>query len=235
MKTVIHRSENRGKADHGWLRSNHSFSFAQYHDPQKMGFGLLRVLNDDLVAPAQGFGTHPHRNMEIISIPLSGALEHKDNMGNTTVIKTNDVQIMSAGTGVAHSEYNHSSTDWVNFLQLWIFPKDLNITPRYDQKTFSEDQRKNQWQTIVSPLGGDAVAINQNASLHRTRLKSGETIDYAITDVDQGVYLMVLEGAIEVDSHALHSKDAMGIWDTDKVSLQAKETSEVLLIEVPMN
>ena len=234
MKSIIHRSHERGHADHGWLQSHHSFSFAQYHDPQKMGFGLLRVLNDDQVAPSQGFGTHPHRNMEIISIPLSGSLEHQDNMGNTTVIKTNDVQIMSAGTGVAHSEYNHSQTDWVNFLQLWIFPKELNIAPRYDQKTFAQEQRHNQWQTVVAPQGGAAVAINQDASIHRTHLQAGETIDYSLSGDGQGAYLMVLEGAVEVGSQSLDQKDAMGLWETEHFSIKAKDTSELLLIEVPM-
>ncbi len=237
MKTVLHKAQDRGVADHGWLQSNHSFSFAGYMDPSKMRFGLLRVLNDDQVAPGQGFGTHPHDNMEIISIPLKGALEHRDNMGNTTIIKTNDVQIMSAGTGVAHSEYNHSQSEWVNFLQLWIFPQHRNIDPNYDQKTFDPQDRQNQWQTLVSPNNenADGVRINQQAYIKRVNLSTGEQLEYTLQQEQNGVYFLLLEGETKIGEELVMSRDALGVWDATSVSITAAQDSDLLAIEVPMD
>lgn len=235
MKTVLHTAQDRGAADHGWLQSHHSFSFAHYMDPQKMRFGLLRVLNDDQVAPGKGFGTHPHDNMEIISIPLQGALEHKDNMGNTTVIKTNDVQIMSAGRGVAHSEYNHSHLDWVNFLQLWIFPQHSNIEPNYDQKTFDPSQRLDKWQTLAAPDGEEGVKINQQSYIKRVTLTEGVEMKYDFQDPQHGVYFFLLEGNADIASHRLSTRDALGVWETNQVHIHAHESSDLLAIEVPMN
>ncbi len=235
MKHVIHKSQERGEAAHGWLNSNHSFSFGQYYHPQKMGFGMLRVLNDDMVAPGKGFGTHAHDNMEIISIPLSGTLEHKDTMGNSTLIHTNDVQIMSAGTGISHSEYNHSSSDWVNFLQLWIIPEKHDVTPNYDQQTFNPKDRKNKWQPIVSPDAGSGVSINQQAFLYRIDLEAGKNMDYQLNESEHGVYLFVLSGAIDTHQNRLSTKDAIGLWELEHFELVAQDKSELLLIEVPMS
>jgi len=230
MKTVVHKAKDRGAADHGWLRSHHSFSFAHY----KMSFGLLRVLNDDKVAPGKGFGTHPHDNMEIISIPLQGSLEHQDNMGNATVIKTNDVQIMSAGTGVAHSEYNHSQEDWVNFLQLWIFPQHRNIKPRYHQKTFDPQDRRDRWQVLVSPDDNSGVKINQKAFISRVSLTGGKDLDYMLRDNQQGVYFFLLNGVVEIAGTQLDTRDALGVWETTSVKVSALEEADLLAIEVPM-
>ena len=163
MHTILHEADTRGTADHGWLNSHHTFSFGSYHNPDRMGFGLLRVINDDVVQPSMGFGTHPHNDMEIISIPLGGELQHKDSMGNTQHISTGEVQIMSAGSGLTHSEYNASDSDAVNFLQIWVLPKELNMEPRYDQKVFRPEGRCNQWQLVVAPDDEDAVSINQAA------------------------------------------------------------------------
>ncbi len=235
MNYVLHPSSSRGSGSHGWLESSHSFSFAQYYDPQKMNFGLLRVLNDDKVAPARGFGTHPHDNMEIISIPLSGALIHRDDMGNSSVINAGDVQVMSAGTGVRHSEFNHSKEEWVNFLQLWIFPEQQDIPPRYHQKTFSAQDRINQWQVLVSPSEKTGVPINQKAFISRTDLELGSTLSYEVNIPGNGVYLFVLEGKIEVGEHTLDARDAIGLWEFDSIELKAGEDSQVLAIEVPMS
>jgi len=195
----------------------------------------LRVLNDDQVAPAKGFGTHPHRNMEIISIPLSGSLEHTDNMGNQAIIHTNDVQIMSAGTGVTHAEYNHSDLEWVNFLQLWILPKAYDITPRYHQRTFPESGRHNRWQTVVSPEHeGEGITINQNAFIQRATMDAGTDLEYSLSGSDQGVYLLVLDGSVKVDGQELSQRDALGLWGSERLTASAHESSELILIEVPM-
>lgn len=236
MKTIIHRADSRGLADHGWLESRHTFSFAGYHDPKRMRFGLLRVLNDDIVQPGEGFGTHPHDNMEIISIPLNGALAHKDSTGTEKVINTGDVQIMSAGAGLYHSEYNASKTEEVNFLQLWIFPKEKDITPRYDQKTYSAADRVNKFQTVVSPEKDNGTLwINQDAYLSLGIVHKGNIAEYAINKKGNGVYAFILSGTAEIAGTVLESRDAIGIEDTDKITVKAEEDFEILMIEVPMN
>ena len=234
MKKVIHKSDTRGHANHGWLESFHSFSFANYYNPNRMNFGLLRVLNDDSVAAGRGFGAHPHDNMEIISIPLEGDLEHQDNMGNKTVIKSNDVQIMSAGTGVVHSEYNPSREDAVKFLQIWVFPKERNIKPRYAQKTFAPADRENKLQVVVSPEDEEAVWINQDAYFSLGKFEAGKTVDYEIQKNGNGAYIFVLEGKVEVAGEVYDKRDAVGVWDTDKVNIKAAENANFLVIDVPM-
>ena len=234
MKKVIHKSDTRGHANHGWLESFHSFSFANYYNPNRMNFGLLRVLNDDSVAAGRGFGAHPHDNMEIISIPLEGDLEHQDNMGNKTVIKSNDVQIMSAGTGVVHSEYNPSREDAVKFLQIWVFPKERNIKPRYAQKTFAPADRENKLQVVVSPEDEEAVWINQDAYFSLGKFEAGKTVDYEIQKIGNGAYIFVLDGKVEVAGEVYDKRDAVGVWDTDKVNIKAAENANFLVIDVPM-
>ena len=236
MKTVIHRASSRGRADHGWLKSHHSFSFASYHNPKRMGFGLLRVLNDDQVATSQGFGTHPHQNMEIVSIPLSGALQHKDSEGNEGIIKHGEVQLMSAGTGVFHSEYNASKQEDVKFLQIWVFPEKQNITPRYDQKQFDVAKRKNQWQTVVSPMdkSQEGVKINQQAWFSMTDLDQNKEIEYSSKNPNTGIYLFLLEGELKVANEQLTSRDAIGLEDVSSIRIKAEKASQVLAIEVPL-
>lgn len=237
MKKTIHTAATRGHAQHGWLDSHHSFSFGSWFHPEKMGFGLLRVLNDDVVQGGAGFGTHPHRDMEIISIPLSGALEHKDSEGNQSVIQSGDVQLMSAGTGVFHSEYNHSRQELVNFLQIWVIPEKEGIAPRYDQKSFDFEAGKNQWETVVSPMGTSdpGVKINQQAWFSIVDLESENSIDYELKKTSNGVYIFVLEGEVTAASESLSQKDALGLEEVDKFTLKTEKGSRVLVIEVPMN
>ncbi|MBT1701126.1 pirin family protein [Fulvivirgaceae bacterium PWU4] len=236
MNSVLHKANTRGHANHGWLDTNHTFSFAHYYDPERMNFGALRVLNDDFVDGGQGFGRHPHDNMEIISIPLAGDLEHKDSMGNVAVIRQNDVQIMSAGTGVYHSEYNKNPDSKVNFLQIWLFPKERNITPRYDQRTFKPEDRVNKLQQIVSPVKEDnGVWINQDAWFHLGNFKKDFKTDYTINKKGNGVYAFVINGDVTINGQKLNKRDGFGVWDTDKLSIAADSDAEVLLMEVPMN
>lgn len=233
--TILHKADTRGDANHGWLHSRHTFSFANYYNPERMHFGVLRVLNDDLVAPGMGFGTHPHDNMEIISIPLEGDLEHKDSMGNVAVIKHGDVQVMSAGTGIQHSEYNKNQDKAVKFLQIWVFPNQKNVTPRYDQITLNPADSKNQLQQILSPNPNDAgVWIHQNAWFHLADFEQGKTLDYTLRDKSNGVYIFNLKGNLQVNDQQLASRDGFGIWDTDKVSLKAESDASFLVMEVPM-
>lgn len=236
MKKIVHKAKTRGFADHGWLKSHHTFSFANYFDPHRMGFGALRVLNDDGVAPSRGFETHPHENMEIISVPLSGSLEHKDTMGNVHIIKKGDIQVMSAGTGLKHSEYNHSEHDDVNFLQIWVIPKKLGIEPNYSQKEFSQADRKNNFQLIVSPDGRDSsVEINQDAYFSLVKLEKDAALTYTKNERDHGVYLFIIDGSIEVEGEDLDKRDGLGLEGADQVQIQSKDDSEVLVMEVPMN
>jgi redox-sensitive bicupin YhaK (pirin superfamily) len=236
MNTVLHKANTRGHANHGWLDTNHTFSFAHYYDPSRVQFGALRVLNDDFVDGGMGFGTHPHDNMEIISIPLSGDLEHKDSMGNVAVIKQNDVQIMSAGTGIYHSEYNKNKDKKVNFLQIWVFPKVRNIEPRYDQINFRPEDRVNKLQQIVSPSKtDDGVWINQDAWFHLGNLKKGFATDYTVKQKGNGVYAFVIEGDVTIHDQKLNKRDGFGVWNVDKFSISADSDTEVLLMEVPMN
>ncbi len=236
MKTTIFKAGSRGHADHGWLNSYHTFSFAEYHDPERVRFGLLRVVNDDLVSPGQGFGTHPHDNMEIVSIPLKGALAHKDSTGNEKVIYTGDVQIMSAGSGLYHSEYNASKTEPVSFLQIWVFPKERDISPRYEQKTFDTAHRANKLQVVVSPAKDDgALWINQDAWFSLCDLEKGKSLDYTQNNKNSGVFIFLLEGNINTAGESLERRDAIGVTGADSINITANENSEILVIEVPMN
>jgi quercetin 2,3-dioxygenase len=235
MKTVLHKAETRGGVNHGWLNTKHSFSFANYYNPERMNFGVLRVLNDDIVSANMGFGTHPHDNMEIISIPLSGDLEHKDSMGNTQIIRQNDIQIMSAGTGIYHSEKNKSQNEEVRFLQIWVFPKDRNITPRYDQKTHLPTDRENQLLQIISPSGDEnGIDINQDAWFSLGNLKKGFETSYKIKKEGNGVYAFVIAGEVTIEGQSLGLRDGFGVWDTEKLSIKADSDAELLLMEVPM-
>ena len=234
MKTVLHKANERGHANHGWLDSWHSFSFAGYHDANKVHFGALRVLNDDTVKGGMGFGKHPHENMEIVSIPLSGDLHHVDSTGRDKIIKQDDVQIMSAGSGIAHSETNANRDKEVKFLQIWIFPKEYNITPRYEQKTFNPAERKNKLQTVVAPESNGAIYINQDAWFSLGNLEEGFTTEYAIKKDGNGVYAFVIDGDVTIDGNKLSARDAIGVWETDKINITADTNAELLLIEVPM-
>lgn len=234
--SVLHKADTRGHANHGWLNSFHTFSFANYYNPERMHFGVLRVLNDDTVEAGRGFGTHPHDNMEIISIPLEGDLEHKDSMGNATVIRNGDVQVMSAGTGIQHSEFNKNSDKLVKFLQIWVFPNKKNVAPRYDQITLNLADRKNKLQQILSPNADDAgVWIHQNAYFHLGTLDKGISVEYKIKGgAGNGVYAFVLNGDVTIGGQKLSARDGYGLWDIEKFSLKADTKTEVLLMEVPM-
>ena len=234
--TVLHKSDTRGHANHGWLDSHHSFSFANYYNPERMHFGVLRVLNDDRVDPGMGFGTHPHDNMEIISIPIEGDLEHKDSMGNVAVIKNGDIQIMSAGTGIYHSEYNKNKDKLTKFLQIWVFPNKKNVTPRYDQITLNVKDRHNKLQQIISPNPDDAGAwLHQDAWFHLGKFDAGFSTEYGIKKKGNGVYAFIIKGDITIDGQTLNERDGLGIWDTDKIKITANtQDAEVLLMDVPM-
>jgi len=235
MKKIIHKADSRGYFDYGWLKTNHTFSFSNYYDPERVNFGMLRVLNDDFVAAGLGFGTHPHNDMEIVTIPLDGALAHKDSTGSEGVIYPDEVQIMSAGTGIRHSEYNHLQNGESNFLQLWIFPDKKGHKPRYNQKFFDSDTRNNKLQFIVTPeKRNDNLWLNQDAYLALTDLDKDKSIDYKIHIKGNGVYLFLIEGKISLDGDSLLKRDGIGIWDTEGFPITAEEDSRVLLIEVPM-
>ncbi len=235
MQTVVHKADTRGDANHGWLHSKHSFSFANYYNPDRMGFGALRVLNDDIVSGGMGFGTHPHKDMEIISIPLSGDLEHKDSMGNTAVIKQGDVQVMSAGTGVQHSEYNKNKGEEVQFLQIWIIPNKEGVTPRYDQITLDTDKLQNNLYQILSPNKDDeGVWVHQDAWIHLGNLEKGYKSNYKFKKDGNGLYAFVLNGNMNISGNKLENRDAMGVWGTNDVVIESLENSKILLIEVPM-
>jgi redox-sensitive bicupin YhaK (pirin superfamily) len=235
MTKIIHRAESRGHANHGWLDSWHSFSFANYHNPARMNFGALRVLNDDCVAAGQGFETHPHKNMEIVSIPLTGELRHKDSFGNETVIKSGEVQIMSAGTGITHSEFNYSDKNEARFLQIWILPRELEIKPRYDQLNY-EPFQPGVFQTLVSPLGGngDGVKINQDAYFSMAELAPKKSANYEVKNKTHGVYIFVISGEIAIDNEILKTRDAMGLSNCEKIEIVAQLPSKILAIEVPI-
>ena len=235
MNTVLHKANTRGNANHGWLNSHHSFSFANYHNPERMHFGVLRVLNDDVVASGKGFGMHPHDNMEIISIPLEGDLEHKDSMGNVAVIKEGDVQAMSAGTGIYHSEYNKNKNKAVKFLQIWIFPKERSIAPNYTQISLRDVEKKNEFYQILSPNKNDAgVYIHQDAWFHLGKFEEDICTTYHIKKRGNGVYAFILEGNAEIGSEKLEKRDGFGIWNTSDFEIKADKNSRILLMEVPM-
>jgi redox-sensitive bicupin YhaK (pirin superfamily) len=235
MNIVIHKSDSRGVVNHDWLQSIHTYSFARYQNVDRMGFGKLRVLNDDIVEPSMGFGTHPHENIEIISIPLSGSLRHEDSMGNQHVIQSGEVQIMSAGTGVTHSEFNNSATESVNFLQIWILPKDRDIEPGYDQKRFELEQRLNKLQLIVAPDDEQgAITINQDAYFSLLTLEDGHSIDYRLRNKQNGVYIFMISGSVMLDEFNLETRDGVEVSDTSAITVEAIEKAEILWIETPL-
>ncbi|HMR18367.1 MAG TPA: pirin family protein [Sphingobacterium sp.] len=236
MKTILHKANTRGHADHGWLKSSHTFSFAGYANPERVHFGALRVLNDDHVEGGNGFGTHPHDNMEIISIPLEGKLAHKDSMGNSGTIEPNEIQVMSAGTGVRHSEFNGSDTEPVKFLQIWIFPNKRNVTPRYDQIRIDPADRKNGFQQIISPDADDeGTWIYQDAWFHLADMEEGKIMNYTLKGKNSGLYVFVLEGQVDVAGELLERRDGLAITDTPELSFSAKQNSSLLLMEVPLS
>ena len=234
--TVLHKENTRGKANHGWLNAAHSFSFANYHNPSRMNFGALRVLNDDIVAAGMGFGRHPHDNMEIVTIPLSGELAHKDSMGNGEVIRSGDIQVMSAGTGITHSEVNASKEHEVRLLQIWVIPNKRNVAPRYEQISLNPEDRHNKLQQIVSPNPDDAgVWVHQNAWFHLGRFDKNFATEYNLKGTGTGVYAFVINGDFIIDGQKLNKRDAIGITETDKINIEAEnDGAEILLIEVPM-
>ena len=236
MKTILHKGSTRGHASHGWLDSYHTFSFAGYYDPQRIHFGALRVLNDDTVAGGMGFGAHPHDNMEIISIPTSGDLEHKDSMGNTQVIRQGDVQVMSAGTGIQHSEKNKNDDKEVKFFQIWVFPARKNVEPRYDQQNFTDDQKHNKLLTVVSPIGTSdgGVQVHQDAWFSLGKLDKGISLAYTLKKKENGVYAFIIEGDVTINGQALNRRDGLGITETDKLEIKADSSAEILLMEVPV-
>lgn len=233
--TVLHKAETRGHANHGWLDSHHTFSFASYHNPERMHFGVLRVLNDDRVDPGMGFGKHPHDNMEIISIPLEGDLEHNDSIGNTAVIRKGDIQVMSAGTGIQHSEYNRNKDKPTKFLQIWVFPNKKNVTPRYDQITLNEKDRHNNIQQILSPNANDeGVWIHQDAWFHLANFDKGFEASYNIKKSGNGVYAFILKGEVIINGIEANTRDGLGLWDLDALQIKASTDAEFLLMDVPM-
>lgn len=236
MKKILHKSNTRGHANHGWLDSYHSFSFAGYYDPERMHFGALRVLNDDTVAGGMGFGTHPHDNMEIISIPTSGALEHKDSMGNLSVIKEGDVQVMSAGTGIQHSEKNKNHDQEVKFFQIWVFPDKENITPGYDQQNFTDTDKHNKLLTIVSPFGttDGGVQIRQDAWFSLGKFDKDFSVIYELKNKNNGVYAFIIEGDVTINGEKLNRRDGLGITESYQLNIKADSNAEILLMEVPV-
>lgn len=234
MKTILHKADTRGHASFGWLNSYHTFSFGQYYNPERVHFGALRVLNDDTVAKGMGFGKHPHDNMEIVSIPLYGDLHHQDSTGRDEIIRQHDVQIMSAGSGIAHSEMNANRDKEVKFLQIWVFPKQKNIEPRYEQKTFRPEDRNNQLLTVVAPDDANAVYINQDAWFSLGKFDKDFNTTYSFHKKENGVYAFVLSGEVNINGENLASRDGLGITGTDQLTIKATSDAEILLIEVPM-
>lgn len=236
MKTIYHAANTRGDANHGWLKSKHTFSFANYHNPERMGFGALRVINDDQVMGGKGFGVHSHRDMEIISIPLSGKLSHGDNIGNKGIIETGEIQVMSAGTGIAHSEMNGDDKEPVKFLQIWVIPNKMNVTPRYQQVQLDALMQPNQFNQVLSPNPDDAgVWIHQDAWFSLGRFDKDLTQTYTLHDTNNGVYVFVIEGKTVVNGQTLDTRDGLGVWDTQDLTIDILENTQVLLMEVPMS
>jgi redox-sensitive bicupin YhaK (pirin superfamily) len=236
METVIHRADTRGHADHGWLKTWHTFSFADYHDPARVHFGALRVLNDDFVEGGRGFGRHPHDNMEIVTIMLKGELRHQDSMGHSEVLRTDEVQAMSAGTGIFHSEFNNLEQEELNLLQIWVFPQHHNTKPRYAQKAFDLESRKNQWQVLASPIPGDGgLELGQKAWFSRIDLTRGQEAAYSVNLEDNGVYFFVIEGKVSVGKElVLDKRDGAGAWGEKEYTITAESDTQLLAIEVPM-
>ncbi len=236
MKSILYPANTRGTADYGWLKANYSFSFANYYDPSRIHFGALRVLNDDFIAPGMGFGRHPHDNMEIITIPLEGAVAHEDSTGTSGVVGVGEVQVMSAGTGIFHSEKNASAKEALKLFQVWVMPKHKDIEPRYDQRKFDVSEYKNQWKTLVSPLGTDidSLQVNADTYFNMTKSDAGKSLSYEFHQENQGAYIMVVDGEIEVDGKILSRRDAVGITETKNLEIKFNKESQVLLIEIPM-
>lgn len=235
MKKTLFPAEERGHANHGWLKSYHSFSFANYFNPKRMNFGVLRVLNDDYIAGGGGFGTHPHDNMEIITIPFAGDLEHKDSMGNVGVIREGDVQVMSAGTGILHSEYNKNADQEVHLFQIWVFPNQKNVTPRYDQISIADLKTNNSWYQILSPNPEDqGVWIHQDAWFHLGDFAEQTSLDYSLQKEGNGLFAMIIEGRAEVAGSSLEKRDAIGLEQMNTVEFKVAPNSRVLLMEVPL-
>lgn len=235
MKTIYHAADTRGDANHGWLKSKHTFSFANYYDPERMGFGALRVINDDHVIGGRGFGAHPHRDMEIISVPLSGKLSHGDNMGNKGVIETGEIQVMSAGTGIVHSEMNGDANEAVKFLQIWVVPNKQNVTPRYQQVPLHDIMQPNTFNQVLSPNPDDAgVWIHQDAWFSLGNFDQGQSTNYALKKTDNGVYVFVIKGTVQIHGQTLNERDGLGVWDTSDFTMDVLEDAQVLLMEVPM-
>ena len=234
MNSVFHKAESRGHADYGWLDTHHTFSFANYYDPQRVHFGMLRVLNDDRVGGGGGFDRHPHDNMEIVTVVLEGELEHKDNMGNILPIRPDEVQVMSAGKGIFHSEYNRSPDIPLQFLQIWVFPDQKNIAPRYDQRAFDPVKRVNQWQVLVSPDDPASLMIHQQAWFSRITLGESQTAGYTLREGHHGAYIFIIDGKTEISGFILEKRDGLGISEVGFFSLTAIEKSEILVIEIPM-
>ncbi|PKG52837.1 pirin family protein [Olleya sp. 1-3] len=238
MKTVIHQASDRGFANHGWLQANHSFSFAQFYDPNKMQFGALRVLNDDVIAPSMGFSTHPHDNMEIITIPLKGTLKHKDSMGNAwQTIEAGEVQVMSAGTGLLHSEMNAKTDEYLSLFQIWVIPNKQNVAPRYDQRFFNAEDRQGKLQTLVTSIDSeeDGLKIHQDAKLSRIDLKANQSFKYHAKSDNHGTYVMVMSGGVTIDDNVLQTRDAIGVTETDNFEIKTNTNTQLLFIEVPMS
>lgn len=236
MTLTLHTADSRGLADHGWLHSRHTFSFANYYDPERIRFGLLRVINDDIVQPSMGFGTHPHENMEIVSIPLAGSLRHQDSMGNQHIITAGEIQIMSAGSGLTHSEYNNSDSEDVNFLQIWVYPDKKDIAPRYGQQRFDKADRRNRFQLVVSPERDTlAIWINQQAWFSMADLDAETSITYHRKSEKSGLYFFIIDGDLSIAGHTVKRRDGLGLTDTADVELTARSPAEVLCIEVPMS
>jgi len=234
-KKIIHKADSRGYFDYGWLKTHHTFSFSNYYDPERVNFGMLRVLNDDEIEGGQGFGTHPHGDMEIVTIPLEGAVAHKDSTGGEGVIYPDEIQIMPAGTGILHSEFNHLNDGSTKLLQLWIFPDKKGHRPRYGQKFFDSEERKNQFQFIVTPEKKEGnLWLNQDAYLSLTDLGKNKSLNYNIHTKGNGVYLFLIDGKISAGDETLSRRDGIGIWDTEEFSITANEDSKILLIEIPM-
>ncbi len=236
MKTIYHAADSRGDANHGWLKSKHTFSFANYHNPERMGFGALRVINDDFVIGGQGFGKHSHRDMEIISIPLSGKLGHGDNIGNNGIIETGEIQVMSAGTGITHSEMNGDDKEAVKFLQIWVIPNKMNVEPRYQQVRMDDILKPNEFNQVLSPNADDAgVWIHQDAWFSMGNFDNGVTQTYELKNPNNGVYIFVISGKVVVNGNTLDTRDGLGVWDTKNFTMDVIDDAKVLLMEVPMS
>jgi len=235
MKTIIHRGSSRGHTNYGWLDTHYTFSFANYYDPARVHFGTLRVINDDVIAGGGGFGKHPHDNMEITTIVTEGTLEHNDSMGHIQQLGPNEVQVMSAGTGIFHSEYNASTKQPVKLFQIWVFPAEQNLTPRYDQKAFDPSERNGKWQRLVSPDEAGALLLNQKTWFSRSSLSADKTISYSMHDKSHGAYVFIIEGSADIAGARLETRDGIGISEMPEINIRASADSDILLIEVPMH